>query len=346
MRNQIKQDREQVTQQADMMKQMADQIKQQGDQIKQQGDQMKQQGDQMKQQADQMKQQGDQMKQQGDQMKQQGDQIKQQGDQIKQQGDQIKQQGDQMRDQMKQQGDVMTYQVKQLETPVNIIMADFEKHKRSNGQWFSAPFYTHLGGYMMCLKVNANGCGRGEGTHVTVAVCLMRGEFDYLLKWPFRGDVTIQLKKNDPPHYQRILPLNEKIPNDHVVCKPTKERNTGRGYTQYLSHADLYAGGYLKDDKLVFCVSVMFGVCKSMFFLVVSQLLYVRMHRTKTKKTTNNIGIGASGVAAIISAFYIVDLQYMWSKEHDRYEHEARCICLLGVSIGTLCQYSSTNGLR
>ena len=47
---------------------------------------------------------------------------------------------------------------------------------------------------------------------------------------------------------------------------------------------------------------------QNMFFLVVllvSQLLYVRMHRTKTKKTTNNIGIGASDVAgatAIISA--------------------------------------------
>ena len=63
------------------------------------------------------------------------------------------------------------------------------------------------------------------------------------------------------------------------------------------------------------------------------------MHRTKTKakKTTNNIGIGASGVAgatATISAnfvCYIVDLQYMWSKEHNRYEHEARCDLLVGV---------------
>ena len=27
---------------------------------------------------------------------------------------------------------------------------------------------------------------------------------------------------------------------------------------------------------------------------------------------------------------YIVDLQYMWSEEHNRYEHEARCVCLMG----------------
>ena len=51
----------------------------------------------------------------------------------------------------------------------------------------------------------------------------------------------------------KILHLSE---NDHVVCKPTKERNDGGwGYDEYISHADLYAGGYLKDDKLVFCVS-------------------------------------------------------------------------------------------
>ena len=52
-----------------------------------------------------------------------------------------------------------------------------------------------------------------------------------------------------------ILPLDDDTPNK-CVCKPTKERNDdGWGYGQYISHADLYAGGYLKDNKLVFCVS-------------------------------------------------------------------------------------------
>ena len=147
--------------------------------------------------------------------------------------------------------------MKRLVPPVDIIMDDFEEHKKSNEAWYSPPFYTHLGGYRMCLKVYANGNKKGKGihVHVTVAVCLMRGEFDDLLKWPFRGDVTVQLKKTDLPHYQKIIPLNDDIPNE-CFCKPTKERNDdGWGYTQYISHADLYAGGYLKDDKLVFCVS-------------------------------------------------------------------------------------------
>ena len=207
--------------------------------VQQQGDLMKQMREQSKQDRDQIKQQGDQIKQMRDQSKQDRDQMKQQEDQIKQQGNQIKH---------------LANQIKQPFPPVDIVMDDFEKHKKSNDAWYSPPFYTHLGGYRMCLMVVANGAGRGEGTHVTVSVCLMRGEFDDLLKWPFRGEVTIQLKKNDPPHYQEILPLNDNTPNERM-CKPTEERNGGWGYYKYLSHADLYAGGYLKDDKLVFCIS-------------------------------------------------------------------------------------------
>ena len=183
--------------------------------------------------------------------------VQQQADLIKQQGDQIKQQGDQMKlmaDLIKQQGDLMKQMIKQLQKPFDINFDDFEKRKKSNVDWYSPPFYTHLGGYRMCLNVCANGDGKVKGTHVTVVVHLMRGEFDDLLKWPFRGEVTIQLKKNDPPHYQRILPLNDNTP-DKCVCKPTEEKNNGWGFHEYISHADLYAGGYLKDDKLVFCVS-------------------------------------------------------------------------------------------
>ena len=184
--------------------------------------------------------------------------VQQQADLIKQQGDQIKQQGDQMKlmaDLIKQQGDLMKQMIKQLQKPFDINFDDFEKRKKSNVDWYSPPFYTHLGGYRMCLNVCANGDGKVKDTHVSVFVSLMRGEFDDLLKWPFRGEVIIQLKKNAPPHYQRIRSFDNATP-DECVCKPTKERNDGGwGFHEYISHADLYAGGYLKDDKLVFCVS-------------------------------------------------------------------------------------------
>ena len=172
-------------------------------------------------------------------------------DTVQQQADQIKQQGDLI----KQMADLMRLQIRRLVPPVDIIMDHFEQHKKNNDAWYSPPFYTHLGGYRMCLEVDANGDGRGKGTHVSVYVCLMRGEFDDLLKWPFRGEITIQLKKIEPYYFQRSLPVHGDVPSE-CVCKPTKVRSDdGWGYHRYISHADLYAGGYLKDDKLVFCVS-------------------------------------------------------------------------------------------
>ena len=241
----VQEQSEQIKQQEDKIEQLENQIK---DQIKQQGDLIKQQGDQIKQQGDQIKQQGDQIKQQGDQIKQQVDLIKQQGDLIKQQGDQIKQQGDQM--------DII---LKMAIPPVSIVMDDFGQCKRNDVDWYSPPFYSHVRGYKMCLNVCANGHGDGEGTHVSVFVCLMMGEFDDDLKWPFSGTFTIQLKAviyPSLPQYQLTLLLDADDINARAACrKPTEEINKGFGYPQFISHRDLYAGNYLMNNKLVFCIS-------------------------------------------------------------------------------------------
>ena len=62
----------------------------------------------------------------------------------------------------------------------------------------------------MCIRVMANGLGKGASTHVSVAVHLMRGEYDSRLVWPFRGDITIQLVNynNDQDHYEQTVYFN------------------------------------------------------------------------------------------------------------------------------------------
>ena len=236
-----------VQEQSEQIKQQGDQIKQQGDQIKQLEDQIKQDKDLIKQQVHQIKQQGDQIKQLEDQIKQQGNQIKQDKDLIKQQGDQIKQQGDQIKTLMKFN--------KLVTPPVDIVMDEFRKQKWTDDDWYSPPFYSHLGGYKMCLNVCANGHGDGKGTHVSVFVCLMKGEFDDDLKWPFSGEIAIQLKTTNPhePQYSMVIHLDDC--SDDVVCKPTRERNCGHGYPEFISYCDLYAN-YLTGDKLTFCITV------------------------------------------------------------------------------------------
>ena len=38
----------------------------------------------------------------------------------------------------------------------------------------------------MCLVLHPNGIGEGEGTHISLSLLLMRGEFDDQLEWPIR----------------------------------------------------------------------------------------------------------------------------------------------------------------
>ena len=48
----------------------------------------------------------------------------------------------------------------------------------------------------MCINVHANGWSNGAGTHVSVTVYLMRGEYDSRREWPFIGDITT----SEPQH--------------------------------------------------------------------------------------------------------------------------------------------------
>ena len=86
-------------------------------------------------------------------------------------------------------------------------MTNFEQHKKNSDIWLSPPFYSQIGGYKMCISVYANGCGVGEDTHLSVYINMMAGEYDDNLKWPFHGEVTVQLlnQRNNVNHYEGAL---------------------------------------------------------------------------------------------------------------------------------------------
>ena len=62
-------------------------------------------------------------------------------------------------------------------------MTNFFHYKQSRRVWHSSPFYIQEG-YKMCLDVHAGGVGSGAGSHMSVCLLLMKGEFDNRLKWP------------------------------------------------------------------------------------------------------------------------------------------------------------------
>ena len=151
----------------------------------------------------------------------------------------------------------------QLETEIDRKMTDFEKTKATNAQWYSQPFYTHTRGYRMCIRVHANGIGKGAGTHISVFLFLMRGIFDDELKWPFQGDITIELVNRLNPTSNLPNVLRFSLTSDlAIVGKVTSGpiAAVGWGWEKFKAHSKLDHNAdkqtqHLKHDSLIFRIS-------------------------------------------------------------------------------------------
>ena len=127
---------------------------------------------------------------------------------------------------------------------------------------FSLPsFYTHANGYQMRLCVYPNGVGDGKGTHVSIFAFMMQGPFDDYLKWPFRGEITIQIvnQVGDHDHVEDVICYSDKTPGDSAGRVTNKERGRGWGNSLFLAHDKLQYNAeketqYLMDDNLHICV--------------------------------------------------------------------------------------------
>ena len=91
------------------------------------------------------------------------------------------------------------------------------------------PFYTHSHGYKFCVDVLPQGYGDGKGTHVSIYTHLMKGQFDDHLKWPFRGEITIQIVNQDGnhDHVEGTILYNDEIPDANAGRVTGKNRAGG-----------------------------------------------------------------------------------------------------------------------
>ena len=117
--------------------------------------------------------------------------------------------------------------------PLDLYMKDLYTHWTDGDQWFSEPFYTHPGGYKMCLSVYANGTGQGYGSHVSVFAHIMRGEYDDELSWPYRGTVTVSLVMEDEDDYEEDFKFNSR--SRAIATKRVDGWQTMNTYGQGLS---------------------------------------------------------------------------------------------------------------
>ena len=142
--------------------------------------------------------------------------------------------------------------------PIIFTLDDFEgRLKRKDMGWNPPPFYTRPQGYKMLLCVDVYGNGTGKGTHMSVFLSLLKGEFDEHLRWPFRASITICLEnQEDEGHYEEVIKYHDSTP-EVTAGRIMEEGRQGRpwGKGKFIAHKDLY-GKYLKDN----CLRI--GICK------------------------------------------------------------------------------------
>ena len=158
----------------------------------------------------------------------------------------------------------------------------YASKNEKNERFCSTPFYTHPGGYKMCSNIDANGCGEGEGTHVSVYTKILEGRYDNQLHWPFLGTVTYEL-------------LNQLGDDNHHRTDSTYDTSdnmrvgSSKGYHKFVPHSSLSHNPatntqYLLDDTLYFRVSVKLDNHKS--WLVCTDKVPIRA--TNNYKTLKN----------------------------------------------------------
>ena len=135
--------------------------------------------------------------------------------------------------------------------PITFTIDNFKKRRAINNRWLSPPFYTHVGGYKMCLSVFPNGhsCVRGE--FVSISIHFMTGEFDDHLIWPFTGGVftitAIRQRGNNPNKSVHI-----EVNGNRTRCMRMKQIDgtygDGVGESKFLINTDHILRNFLIDD--------------------------------------------------------------------------------------------------
>lgn len=118
----------------------------------------------------------------------------------------------------------------------------------------SSSFYSSVYGYKLCIRVNLNGVDSARGTHLSLFIHFMQGEFDDILDWPFNGRIILTVIDQNPicelrNHVSETL-LSK--PNLAAFQRPQNPRNhKGFGYMEFLPLSVIDKMAYIRNDTLI-----------------------------------------------------------------------------------------------
>lgn len=134
--------------------------------------------------------------------------------------------------------------------------------KSQNGclELVSPAFYTSQQcGYKLQASLFLNGNGAGENSHMSVYIKLLPGEFDGILRWPFKHTVSFTMLDQTPERKSAVNVVESFLPDPSWpnFQRPAKQPDQlGFGFPKFVAHELLTARNYIKDDTLFLKIRV------------------------------------------------------------------------------------------
>ena len=124
------------------------------------------------------------------------------------------------------------------------------------------PFYSARNGYKFEMELYPNGYYTGDsegarGEFMSIYIRVLVGEYDGVLRWPFRASVVFTLlDQSDYPKIRTNL-IKKIVSAPQGLSRPTDCMQEACGIWQFVLHKELYSHSYIKDD--VIYIKVSFG---------------------------------------------------------------------------------------
>lgn len=139
-----------------------------------------------------------------------------------------------------ERGDIIGWKI----TSVSEKMYDAMSERQTS--IYSPPFYTSPTGYKLCIRLYLNGDGTARGTHASIFLVVLRGEFDQIITWPFSYNIAFclcdqrtMLESNGARKPEHIIGCFKPDTNSISFKKPTSSVSIASGIPKFCSLDEL-----------------------------------------------------------------------------------------------------------
>jgi hypothetical protein len=164
----------------------------------------------------------------------------------------------------------------------NVREKTYDAESERQTSIYSPAFYTSETGYKLCIRLYLNGDGTARGTHMSIFLVVLRGEYDALLQWPFSYRVSFCLFDQ-----RSIIESGETKQAKHIIesfrpdtksisfQRPSLAMNIASGVPKFFPLDDFNQSSeinrYIIDDTMFIKVLIDFiGIPKSILPFVFS----------------------------------------------------------------------------